>query len=45
MTNQHPERVPDHLRHALRRAGRIARLMTIERAALLADDNLVDALC
>ena len=45
MTNRHPERDPDHLRYALRCADRIARLMAVERDALLADDDLVDALC
>jgi uncharacterized protein with HEPN domain len=45
VTNRHPERDPDHLRHALRCADRIARLIAVERATLLADDDLVDALC
>lgn len=45
MTNRYPERDPDHLRHALRCADRIAALLAIEQAALLADDNLIDALC
>jgi uncharacterized protein with HEPN domain len=45
VTKSHPERDPDHLRHALRCADRIARLMAIERGALLANDDLIDALC
>ena len=45
MTNKHPERDPDHLRYALKCAARVEQLRAVEKAALLADADLVDALC
>lgn len=45
MTNKHPERDPDHLRHALRCATRVADLVAGGKAALFADADKRDALC
>jgi uncharacterized protein with HEPN domain len=45
VTNKHPERDPDHLRYALKCAARVEQLRAVEKAALLADADLVDALC
>lgn len=45
MTNQHPGRDPEHLRHALRCAARVEQLHTVEQATLLASADLVDAPC
>lgn len=45
MTNEHPERDPDHIRHALRCAARIAELTAGDKAALFADADKLDALC
>lgn len=45
MTKKHPERDPEHLRYALQCAARVAQLITVEQAALLASADLVDALC
>ena len=45
MTNQHPERDPDHLRYALRCAARVEQVRAVEKATLLASADLVDALC
>jgi uncharacterized protein with HEPN domain len=45
VTNKHPERDPEHIRHALRCAARIAELMADGKAALFADADKLDALC
>jgi uncharacterized protein with HEPN domain len=45
VTNKHPERDPDHLRHALRCAGRVEELIAGGKAALFADEDKLDALC
>jgi len=45
VTNKHPERDPDHLRHALRCAGRVEELIASGKAALFTDDDKLDALC
>lgn len=45
MTNKHPERDPDHLRHALRCAARVIDLVAGGKAALLGDADKLDALC
>jgi len=45
VTNKHPERDPNHLRHALRCAGRVTELIAGSKVALFADDDKLDALC
>lgn len=45
MTNKHPERDPNHLRHALRCAARVEELIAGGKAALFADEDKLDALC
>ncbi|MHB8647552.1 MAG: HepT-like ribonuclease domain-containing protein [Thermomicrobiales bacterium] len=45
MTNEHRERDPEHIRHALRCAARIAQLTAGGKAALFADTDKLDALC
>jgi uncharacterized protein with HEPN domain len=45
LTNKHPERAPDHLRYALKCAARVEQLRAVEKATLLANADLVDALC
>lgn len=45
MTNKHPERDPDHLRHALHCAARVEELIAAGKEALFADENRLDALC
>jgi hypothetical protein len=42
VTNKHPERDPDHLRHALRCAGRVEELIAGGKAALFADEDKLD---
>jgi uncharacterized protein with HEPN domain len=45
VTNKHPERDPDHLLYALQCAARVEQLSAVEKAALLANADLIDALC
>ncbi|MDQ2784875.1 MAG: DUF86 domain-containing protein [Chloroflexota bacterium] len=45
MTNKHPERDLDHLRHALRCTARVEELIADGKAILFADEDKLDALC
>lgn len=45
MTHRYPHRDPDHLRHALRCAARIADLVAVGKTVFFADADKVDALC